>query len=282
MHTPRNRSGLTLVEILVVITIICMLMALTMPSVERSREAARRATCMGHQMNITLAMLNYESSHRRFPGHVNRLGDGAKGETIPASWVVPTFAYLEQMELWKAWNEGRAKHAFLRLLTCPSDPPEQVQGDSTPLSYVANCGRPGDEDTAADGVFHNHNVDTEPVLVTLDYLGKHDGATHTLMFSENVQAGNWTDTEEANIGMVWREKPEQCSSINECVEAGDRPQDIQYARPSSRHGAGVVVSFRDGHQEFLREDIDYNVYQHLMTPDSKAAGVPGEFDPNKL
>ena len=44
------------------------------------------------------------------------------------------------------------------------------------------------------------------------------------------------------------------------------------------HPGGVVVSFCDGHLFFLSEDIDYQVYQHLMTPDSAKAGVPGKLD----
>jgi prepilin-type processing-associated H-X9-DG protein len=45
--------------------------------------------------------------------------------------------------------------------------------------------------------------------------------------------------------------------------------------PSSHHPGGVIVSFCDGHQQFLSDDTQYRVYQHLMTPDSSAAGVPG-------
>ncbi len=75
--------------------------------------------------------------------------------------------------------------------------------------------------------------------------------------------------------MVWRQSPGPCSPINQCTDAADRPQDLKYARPSSRHGDGVVVIFCDGYGRFLSEDIDYRVYQHLMTPDSRAAGVPG-------
>ena len=70
-------------------------------------------------------------------------------------------------------------------------------------------------------------------------------------------------------------KPDKFSRINTGRDAGDRPQDIRYARPSSRHPGGVVASFCDGHQQFLSEDIEYVVYQHLMTPDSAKAGVPG-------
>jgi hypothetical protein len=108
---------------------------------------------------------------------------------------------------------------------------------------------------------------------------EHDGAANTLMLSENLQAGLWTDTEEANVGMVWFREPDECSGINRCKDVGQRPQDIRYARPSSNHAGGILATFCDGHTQFLSEEIDYTVYQHLMTPDDKAAGLPPGFDP---
>ncbi len=55
--------------------------------------------------------------------------------------------------------------------------------------------------------------------------------------------------------------------------------------PSSRHGSGVVVSFCDGHQEFLRDDISVGTYDHIMTPDSALSGVTatyGIYDPANI
>ena len=51
----------------------------------------------------------------------------------------------------------------------------------------------------------------------------------------------------------------------------DDAGDVSYphARPSSNHSGGVNVVFCDGHCQFLREDIDYDVYGRLMTPDGK-------------
>ena len=109
-----------------------------------------------------------------------------------------------------------------------------------------------------------------------------DGAANTLLLSENLQAGYWTDTSEGDLGMVWFESPGPNSAINAGKNVGYRPQDIQYARPSSNHPGGVVASFCDGHFQFLSDRIDYNVYRHLMTPDSKAAGVSGTFDSSML
>ena len=111
--------------------------------------------------------------------------------------------------------------------------------------------------------------------MSADYLTKHDGSHMTLLLSENIQAGKWTDTDEASVGMVWWPEPAECRGMNECVDVGDSPGEIRYARPSSNHGGGVIAAFCDGHVQFVREDIDYRVYQQLMTPNSEEAGLPG-------
>jgi prepilin-type processing-associated H-X9-DG protein len=63
------------------------------------------------------------------------------------------------------------------------------------------------------------------------------------------------------------------AAINRCCDAPRRPRDIAYARPSSNHARGAVAAFCDGHLRFLSEEIDYAIYQHLMTPDSRGAGL---------
>ena len=46
------------------------------------------------------------------------------------------------------------------------------------------------------------------------------------------------------------------------------------ARPSSLHGDVVVVSFADGHTQLLSQDVNYYVYQSLMTPDNTKSDMP--------
>jgi hypothetical protein len=264
-----NRRGLSWVEVLVIVVIIAAGLVLLMPYLIQTRTTSRVADCMNNQKQLALATLMYEEAQQRFPGYVNEIGGG------PASWVVALLPYLDQKPLHGAWERGDEKSAYLPLLVCPADPPE-VRDDSNPaLSYVVNCGLPGDKESPADGVFFNHLLPEQPVTISLEQITQADGAQYTLMHSENIQAGRWTDTTKENVGMVWWREPGQCARINECRDAGDRPQQIRYARPSSFHEGGVVASFCDGHQQFIDERIDYSVYQLLMTPNSRAAGLEG-------
>tara|TARA_B110000495_G_C23002373_1_gene591722 strand:+ start:144 stop:1355 length:1212 start_codon:yes stop_codon:yes gene_type:complete len=54
----------------------------------------------------------------------------------------------------------------------------------------------------------------------------------------------------------------------------DAESAVHLARPSSAHPNGVNTAFADGATRFVDENIDYRVFQALMTPNGKASSVP--------
>jgi prepilin-type N-terminal cleavage/methylation domain-containing protein/prepilin-type processing-associated H-X9-DG protein len=264
-----QRKGFTLVELLVVIVIISMLVALLVPAVVAAREAARRAKCLNNQSELSKAVLQYEMAKQHYPGYVNRFG----ASTNQMSWVVVALPYLGREDLWRLWREGTPTQSRIAQFICPSDAPDQAY----PLSYVANCGRnPAGTPPAATGVFFDHFTAGTPTYVTNSNIP--DGTQSTLMMSENVQANQWclATVNIYDVGMVWANSVGANGMINGGLASlGSTTTDPNQARPSSYHPGGVVVTFCDGHQYFLSENVDYTVYQHLMTPNSVQAGLTG-------
>ena len=91
-----SKSGFTLVELLVVITIIGILIALLLPAVQAAREAARRAQCTNNVKQIGLAVLNYESLSGVFPPS----GISMKSGNYGFSWIGRILPYTEQENIY--------------------------------------------------------------------------------------------------------------------------------------------------------------------------------------
>ena len=87
-----------------VIAIICMLLALFLPSVRLARESARRMQCNGHLKTLALALHNYHDTFGYLPAVMGGSGVGATpllGNANRLSGVVALLPYLEQAALWK-------------------------------------------------------------------------------------------------------------------------------------------------------------------------------------
>ena len=97
-------KGFTLIELLVVIAIIGVLIGLLLPAVQSAREAARRSFCKNNMRQLSLGILNHESSLRHFPTNgwgFAWTGDAARGfgQKQPAGWIYNTLPFVEQEQL---------------------------------------------------------------------------------------------------------------------------------------------------------------------------------------
>ncbi|MDY0170164.1 MAG: DUF1559 domain-containing protein [Thermoguttaceae bacterium] len=154
--------GFTLVELLVVITIIGILIALLLPAVQNAREAARRLQCQNNLKQLSLGLLNYESSHGEFPPSLQYAGseDPPRSRDMRPNWVVALLPYIEQPGLYDSIDpdkfisdpENREVRATrLSIMLCPTDGNNRVPydgqyytADSGPWArgnYAANGGR---------------------------------------------------------------------------------------------------------------------------------------------
>ena len=133
-----DRKAFTLVELLVVITIIGMLMALLLPAVNSSIESARQLRCKNRLAQLAKAVNSYEARFSRYPGYVSAHQEGNRTPVI-MSWLTVLMPDLERNDLYEDWKSGRRPTTpYLEMLTCPSDPPLDTSKGWT--SYVCNAG----------------------------------------------------------------------------------------------------------------------------------------------
>jgi len=201
-HTSRTR-GYTLVELLIVVVIICGLLALLIPAIQVSREAARKTQCNNNLKMIALALQKYHDSYKTFPSgamHAGAAGDSAR---IGPSWWVGILPYAENrnaydqlMKLQQPGAPGNAafnaqnanahisgaplKRLTPEMMRCPSSPLPMTEEPDGPVILPSYVGIAGGCDIAANSPDYLAAGGASKLLpnATRIYHNRHKGVGH--------------------------------------------------------------------------------------------------------
>jgi prepilin-type N-terminal cleavage/methylation domain-containing protein len=172
LRQPRRQRAFTIVEMLVVISIIAVLAALLLPAVQAAREAARRMQCANNLKNLCLAMQQFESSKGHLPASRTflpmprsdyRPPDSWQTSGHYVSWVHQLFTYIEKDD-WRLDLENKLMadsnpkgsgsyssvvpgiKGRLKIVICPSDRIDSGDKKDIMISYGSNGGLPDNWD----------------------------------------------------------------------------------------------------------------------------------------
>lgn len=293
------KGGFTLVELLVVITIIGILIALLLPAVQAAREAARRAECINHLKQMSLGFHNYHDSFGVFPdGGKNECTspvapwvDAASRCTAPGggnapgccgplnrgewSWPYQILPYLELQSVRELPGDSLIYQTPVATYYCPTRRPIRLYGNVAKIDYAGCAGSSG-----SDGIL----VSRASRTVTVADI--RDGTSCTIMLGEKQLAvdkfGSTYDDNEAYVAPGWDSEiyrrgspsfPPGHDSLHPSYTNADPYVGSEYF--GSSHPSVFNAAFADGAVRSLGYNIDLEVFHRLcMRADNLPVTVP--------
>ncbi|AGA28422.1 DUF1559 family PulG-like putative transporter [Singulisphaera acidiphila] len=300
-HGSRNiilRRGITLTEILVVVSILGVLFALVVPAVQAVRETARKTHCSANLRQLGIALNSYVTALGALPSKTN----GKHGFSVH-SMILP---YLDNTSCYNALNfdvgcirsaNVTATKTPIAVFLCPSDYGNGTSGPWT--NYACNVGYGYQKSQTYNGVFtvgRNNPITsladitdgTSTTALAAEWVrGSENDLSHvvyrtkTVMIAASeydsfISACQGTDVNPARSfsatkGTYWARGDHGKTAYTHDILIGGRScYNHVYVREgawtaASLHGHGSSVLFADGHLHFVRNSISLATWRAIGT-----------------
>ncbi len=287
--SSERRLGFTMIELMVVISVIGIMVSLLMPAVQRAREAARRAECTSRIRQLALGMTLFHESFHHIPGNGGPLpestlalvggpdiqpftddlidgnhnvwgvGDpGRMGKQQTGSWGYSILPFIEQSAAFQSGDCDAPQPLF----ACPSRPRGATL---SPLNSDLAVYEPGAVAmTKTDYCANNRLVPNRPqVFAFRDVL---DGLSQTILIGEKA----FDPTIQTETSRYWDE-PIWLGGAKGTARSGlkvlpDRIG-IEYKDNwGSPHDGGALFAFADGHVQFVTQSVDWQLMAATLSP----------------
>ncbi len=287
------------------ITVIAVLIALLLPAVQQSREAARRTECKSNLKQLGLALHGFHDTHRVFPAS----GWTQAGAGNPAGkyvgWRPLILPYIEQANLQKLydfnsnWWEGTnptAAGVTVKTFQCPSTPnrreitsavakpPRPAITFPVPIAGTDYEAVQGVQPSAVNPTLYNANNRFSVMHrnSTNSFRDITDGSTNTIMVVEcagrpTVYRGRQENTSLMNDqGICWADSEGPFSfdgsnasgTVEGCLPANGCNSTMNRKNdnePYSFHSGMANFLFADGRAQSISESVDFHVFAALCT-----------------
>lgn len=187
MRQASNRTGMSLLEVIVSVTVVIILFSLLTPAVQTCRKVARRTQCVNRLRQLSIAVHNYSHLHGVLPpGCVNDSGPIEMVEDgYHMSWLVQILPFIDEEVSFHAldFREGAyadvnadVRKRKISALICPAD--FSPQGVPT-SSYVGSTG-------GADEPISTNNKGLLFLNSSIRFREIRDGASYTILLGERL------------------------------------------------------------------------------------------------
>ncbi len=287
--------GFTLIEVVVVLAIIALVSGLVLVAVQRTRDAAARASCASRLRQLALGVHMYADTGRALPKGCDYPYASSPQDILiqtGLSWHTSILPFVEQPTLWsrslaaqradptgESREHGVVASAVITVFLCPSEPRQRGTDifNTDGWGLTSYQGVAGTGIHREDGVFHR-NYPVRFADIT-------DGTTSTLMIGERPPGpqglfGIWYASTgygqcifsqllpAAHVALVPGMATSNCLPLTPAYKPSQPDDYCAVGHYWSMHSGGANFAFADGSVRFIR----YSAAELLPALATRAGG----------